>query len=181
MLTFHPERYESTAVVRDGTTITIRPMRAGDAEAVLDLHARLSPRSRYLRFLSPVPRLGLEHLRYLVEIDHARVAALVAELEGRIVGVAHCFRCGDGHHGDLAIVVDDSQQRHGIGPALLRRLLAVALDGDISMLDVDIAAENHRMLRILSATGLPARRSLEAGVVHLELALPPATTAMRAG
>ena len=40
-----------TVTLSDGTTVTLRPIRADDAERLQALHARLSPETIYLRFL----------------------------------------------------------------------------------------------------------------------------------
>jgi hypothetical protein len=37
-MTIYPRQYESDVVVRDGSTIRLRPVRPDDAEALRDLH-----------------------------------------------------------------------------------------------------------------------------------------------
>jgi len=41
--------------LKDGTVVEIRPIRADDSERLRTSHARLSPESRYRRFLGAKP------------------------------------------------------------------------------------------------------------------------------
>jgi len=84
--------------------------------------ASLSPQSARLRFLAPKNHLTLAELRYLTEVDHVDHYALVAVLAddpSTMAGVGRWVR--DGDHPDaaeVAIVVGDCYQRHGLGTAL---------------------------------------------------------------
>ncbi len=76
--------------------VLIRPIRADDGERLSASHARLSPESRYRRFLSAKPELTGADVRYLVEvdgIDHIALVATQPSLPGEpIVAVARCIR-----------------------------------------------------------------------------------------
>ena len=58
------------AVLRDGSEVLIRPIRGADAPALADGFARLSARTRHLRFLTGKRELTPKELRYLTEVDH---------------------------------------------------------------------------------------------------------------
>src|SRR6516225_9482562 len=58
------------AVLRDGSTVLIRPVRGTDAPLLADGFARLSPRSRQMRFLGTKTTLSGAELRYFTEVDH---------------------------------------------------------------------------------------------------------------
>src|SRR5437868_5145031 len=79
-----------TWALLDGTRLQVRPLGGGDRNGLAALFTRLSPRSRYRRFLSPKPELALRELVYLTEIDHVLHEALAATdvRDGSIVGVA---------------------------------------------------------------------------------------------
>ena len=55
--------------LRDGARVAVRPIRAGDREAIREAFGRLSPETRYRRFLSSAERLSDSDLRYLTEVD----------------------------------------------------------------------------------------------------------------
>ncbi|MGH9093932.1 MAG: hypothetical protein ACRDXE_02105, partial [Acidimicrobiales bacterium] len=53
----YPARWTADVVLSDGATMHIRPIRPDDADAISDLHSRLSPQTVYLRFFTPVTTL----------------------------------------------------------------------------------------------------------------------------
>jgi hypothetical protein len=118
-MAIYPAQYETTAVLRDGSRVLVRPICPDDAGAVLAFHARLSPLSLYHRFFSPVPRLAPEQLRHLVEVDYVDSMALVAQQDKRIVGVTHCFRYEGGYHADVSVAVEDACQGQASGQPCL--------------------------------------------------------------
>ncbi len=105
--------------------VTVRPIRATDKDALLDLFARLSARSRLRRFLAPKPSLSAKEVAYLTEIDGRTHAALVAlGPDGAFVGVAR-YACavGETETADVAFAVADAWQGRGIGTALGAQLV----------------------------------------------------------
>lgn len=64
----YPAHYESDVVLRDGSTIHLRPIRPDDATKLLDLYHRLSRRSLYDRFFT-VPRADPVYAAYLANVD----------------------------------------------------------------------------------------------------------------
>jgi GNAT superfamily N-acetyltransferase len=105
----------------------VRPCDGPALQAVLE---RMSLRTRWLRFHSPIVRFTGAQLRGLVEVDHRDRAVLLAEVElapshWRLVGFAQYARIG-GDHADAAIVLEDAWQGRGIGRALALQLVAAA-------------------------------------------------------
>src|SRR3954468_23247772 len=88
----YPARYESDTLLRDGSTLRLRPIRPDDVAALIEFHKRLSPRSVYFRFFSPLPELSREKATQLCTVDYNNTFALVGEHAGRIVAVARYYR-----------------------------------------------------------------------------------------
>ena len=65
-----PAAEGTPTVLRDGSTVLIRQVRGTDAPLLADGFARLSARSRQMRFLGPKKMLSAAELRYLTEVDH---------------------------------------------------------------------------------------------------------------
>ena len=84
--------------LRDGSRIRIRQGHRSDRELLLQGFQRLSPESRYRRFLMAMPKLSEEMVRYLTEIDHHDHEAMIAldERTGEGIGVARYVRNRDG-------------------------------------------------------------------------------------
>jgi hypothetical protein len=79
-------------VLPNGRLLCIRPLRRCEEDAVHELYDHLSPRTRFLRFFSQMPRLSNYMLRILACVDYVRQLALVAEHDNgngsEIVGLA---------------------------------------------------------------------------------------------
>jgi RimJ/RimL family protein N-acetyltransferase len=149
----------------------IRPIAVEDAPALTRFHSRLSPDTTYLRFFSPHPRLSPEELTRFTTVDHLEREALIAELEGEIIGVARYDMLPSGEAAEVAFVVEDAWQGHGIGPELMSRLTERARASGVRHFVADTLAMNHRMLRVFRRSGMETGRSCDGTVVHVELSL----------
>src|SRR5690606_6249736 len=79
----YPARYEQVWPMRGGGEYTIRPIQPDDARMLQELVQRLSPESRYFRFVSAMSELSGPMLARLTLIDYDREMALVAEYTER--------------------------------------------------------------------------------------------------
>src|SRR5262249_39987492 len=64
--------------LRDGSPVLVRQVQAADVPLLADIFARLSPTSRWMRFLAAKNHLTEAELRYLTDIDHHDHEALAA-------------------------------------------------------------------------------------------------------
>lgn len=146
--------------LRTGETVHVRALVPEDRELVADAFERLSPQSRFLRFLSPLPRLPKRTLDALMAVDHDRHVAMVALHEGRAIGVVRYVRDpADPASADFAISVVDAFQGRGLGRALIEVIRAVAARRGVHRFLMDIHPDNEVMLRLTrSLGGHPAYR-----------------------
>ena len=118
---------EASGVIhlREGRSLRLRPIRADDEAALVEMAQRSTPEDRRFRFLSSMrPHLGLLSSR-LAHVDQARHIALAAydpsspRSEGEILGVVRLVLIEDGRKGDFAVMVrsDLKGQRLGYGHA----------------------------------------------------------------
>ena len=84
-------------MLRDGSAVLIRQVRRTDAPLLADGFARLSPRSRRMRFLCAKTTLSAAELRYFTAVDHHDHEAICAlsAADGRGVGIARYIRDAD--------------------------------------------------------------------------------------
>ncbi len=160
----------------DGVRLRVRPIVPADREPLADAFERLSDRSRRQRFLAPKPRLSARELDYLTDVDHVTHEALVAidETTGDIVGVGrYATGSAAGAAADMALAVVDAWQRRGIGHGLAVRLVERARANGITRLTGTALAENRRVRSLVDRLGFRVR-SVSAGVVEVELDVPPA-------
>ena len=140
--------------LRDGSRIHIRPLGAGDRDALAEGFERLGPESRYRRFFAPVVRLTDAQLEYLTDVDHHDHEALVAvdEQTRDGVGVARFVRLAEGM-AEPAVAVADDWQRRGVGTHLLDALADRARQEGISVFVAPVLADNAAVLGLLEGLG----------------------------
>ncbi len=173
-----PGKPEAIAL-RDGTTVTIRPIRPDDAPRLQALFYRLSPESIALRFLGQLKELPYEQARQLANVDYRERMALVAtrqqDGEERIIAVAR-YAVDPTARPDVAeaaIVVEDVYQKRGLGTLLLIRLVAYARTHGIRAFTATVHQDNIQIMRFVRHSGLPAESKLEAGVWDILVKLDP--------
>ena len=104
----------------------------------------------------------------------ALIAALASETGEHPVGVGRYVILDEGppkRHAEVAFVVDEAHRGLGIGTLLLRHLAVIARTHGVGVFESDVLASNDKMLEVFRHSGLPMRRVLKAGVVHVSLAL----------
>jgi RimJ/RimL family protein N-acetyltransferase len=165
--------------LNDGREVAIRPIAADDQQRLRASHARLSPESRYRRFLAAKPELSTADARYLVEIDGSDHLALVAtvpdEPDEPIVAVARYIRLPDDPTAaEYAVVVGDDYQRQGLASELMTRLAQAATAHGITRFQATMLADNVAIRRVtakLAAGPLKFRERGSLSEVEIELAM----------
>jgi GNAT superfamily N-acetyltransferase len=137
----------------DGRRVRIRPIAPDDKPLLQAGLQRLSPESVRRRFLGPKPRLSPAELRYLTEVDGRDHIALVAVDDSapeRLVGVARCVRSREeAETAEMAIVVDDAWQGHGVGHVLAEALARAAAEVGVRRFSAVILTDNAGAQRLL--------------------------------
>lgn len=154
---------------------TIRGLAPTDADALRAMFDRLSPDSRYRRFMSPAASFDVA-LRNVLDLDYVQRDAIVALLHGEIIGLAEChaFRRSPADV-EAAVTVDDAFHRQGLGSELLDIVIERALCHGAANMHASVLAENRPMLELLYKVAPHAHKELERGVV--DFVFPLATSA----
>jgi RimJ/RimL family protein N-acetyltransferase len=166
----------TTAELRDGATIAVRPIAPEDKPLLRRAFERLSEESRRRRFMGPAEELTDEDLAYLTEVDHRRHEALVGlhPESGEILGVARWFRRpGERDVAELAVAVVDDWQGRGIGSALVAALNARAREEGIERYHAIVSTDNVQVIEVLERNGaVRTGGDAESGEVHFEAEVP---------
>src|ERR671916_2047 len=163
-------------VLRDGTCVVVREIRADDAPALQRLVGRSSERSIELRFFGPLKHLSDGRARRFAEVDGVDRFALVAldpEDEDEIVAVVRYERESGTDGAEYAALVEDRFQGRGLGIGLTRHLIEAARERGIGRLHALVMRENRPMLSLLRSLRLPERERWENGLEHIEIDLRP--------
>jgi acetyltransferase len=164
----YPGELAGEVRLRDGGTVRVRPIRPEDAEREQRFFERLSPRSRYQRFMQYLRELPPEMLARFTQLDYDRELALAALHGGEIVAVGRYAPNRDGRSAEFALVVADDWQGKGLGQALLERLCAAARDAGYEALVGNILEANRDMLELAAHLGFveDSRTGSEVSVVR---------------
>jgi len=163
----YPAELESHLTLDGGWRVRIRALHTCEAEPIRALHRGLSARSRYLRFLSPMPALPDSVVRALACVDHRRSVAIVAERpDGAAIGLAS-FSAVDEVSAEVAVVVQDAWQGRGVGDALVAALLGAAEARGFHRFVASIAADNAPMRRLLARHGSVLTSVMRSGVSEI--------------
>ncbi len=137
--------------------MVLRPLRVEDRALVVAAFDRLSPKSRYRRFLSPTPRLTSSLLDFLMKVDDDDHFALVALTdEGgtpAVVGVSRYARLDDPRAAEAAVTVIDEYQGRGAGAFLLDAIVLAARERGVDRFEGLVLAENQASKAILAHAG----------------------------
>jgi acetyltransferase len=147
---------DTTAELRDGEVLNVRPIRPDDEQRMVRFHSTLSEQSvfyRYAGFMKLDTRVAHERLAKLCFIDPEREMALVAERAGEIVAVARLVRLPGTNDAEFALIISDGVQHQGLGHVLLKRLFDVGRAWGLARIVAEIAFDNSRMRRICVELG----------------------------
>jgi acetyl coenzyme A synthetase (ADP forming)-like protein len=170
--TYHPE-FSTDVVLRDGSTLHLRPVRADDDRRLLELFQRMSEQSLYYRFMS-VPRIDLEKAARFTQIDEEKQFALVGECGGLLGAIAGYYRCDDApDRAEVAFAIVDALHGRGIGTRMLERLAEIARPRGVRAFDAYVLGENRRMMEVFLESGFEVSQELESGVFHVTLLIEP--------
>jgi RimJ/RimL family protein N-acetyltransferase len=180
----HPDRSKSTAadplVLADGRRVKIRPIERHDRDRLRRLFMRLTPESRYRRYLSPKPTLSERELDHLLDVDHVHHEALAAvdQTDGSFVAAARYVQLPDQPDvADVAIEVADDLHKQGIGVALAIRTLDRARANGFTRVTATTLRDNRPARALLQRLHFRPRSS-HGYEAEFELELTPDVAAL---
>ncbi len=157
----YPSQYIWNWRLKDGTPVTIRPIRPEDEPLMVKFHATLSERSVYLRYffsLSLSTRVEHERLVRICFGSYDRGFALVADHKNpetgahEILGVGR-FSAIDRAEAEAAVLVSDRWHSLGLGTELLSGVTRVARAEKFQRLSGEILRDNLATQAIFKKVG----------------------------
>jgi acetyltransferase len=175
----YPSQYVWDWQLKDGTPVTIRPIRPEDEPLMVQFHRTLSERSVYLRYfcsLSLSTRVEHERLVRICFASYDRGFALVADRknpqtgEGEILGVGR-FSALNRSEAEAAVIVSDQWQGRGLGTELLAGVARVAREEKFKRLCGEILRDNLPTQAIFKKVGFRLRATDDPSSVSASLQL----------
>jgi acetyl coenzyme A synthetase (ADP forming)-like protein len=173
----YPANREADVVLRDGSTVHVRPVRRDDEAAIAEFLRDLSPDSIGFRFF------GMPNMKWViswsVDVDYADRFALVAETgtPRRIVSHASYVRVNE-ERAEIAFLVADAWQGHGISTIMLAHLASIASQHGIVTFTAQVLPANYRMIEVFRQSGFPLRTRSTRDAIELEFPTSPSPEAI---
>ena len=169
----YPKEREADVVLRDGTTVHVRPVRADDRPAVRSFLGALSTESIQFRFFGSA---NLDWAaKWSTDVDYLDRFGLVVETgtPRQIVAHAAYIRI-DAERAEVAFLVADELQGRGISTILLAHLAEAAEPHGITTFVAQVLPHNYRMIDVFRESGF--RVTLHSVPDALEIELPTSIT-----
>jgi len=169
--------YMASEVLKDGTFITIRAIRRGDAQSVLNAFSKLDRDSIYQRFFQLKKELTSAELTQITDVDFSQVFTLVATTrtnEGEILIGGGRFVCNPDESwesADLAFITDHAFQGRGVASLILKHLVEIARERRVVRFKADVLADNRSMIRVFQRSSLPMSQKRRRNLIHVTLTL----------
>ena len=176
--TKHPTAAYPAELTRDvtttaGTKLHVRPIRPDDADRLVTFHGGLSPDSVYRRYFFIHPRLTALEVERLTCVDYVDRLALVVEDDERLVAVGRFDRRPGAGEAEVAFIVADRYQHHGVGALLLDLLAHAAWRHGVTEFVAVTLTENRAMLGVFAASGFKVRTTREGDTVYVRFPIEP--------
>lgn len=162
----------------EGMRVHVRELGPDDENLLHEAFSRMSERSVYFRFFSPLKRLPAELAHQLAAVggsDRFAICATTHRLDAggaeRIAGVARYDRVAGTQVAEVAVAVVDDFQRRGLGSQLLSMVAAVAREHGIHTFTLIVLPENQSMLRLLRRLGWIHKARLVGGMYEITFEL----------
>lgn len=162
----YPSQHEQLCPMAGGGEYIVRPVHPDDAEMLQEFVRRLSPESRYFRFVSSMQELPATMLSRFTLIDYDREMALVALVTQtstdstgattevtRIVGVSRYITNPDRSTCEFSLVVADEFKGKGLGSRLMLSIMDFAREKGLTEIEGLVLANNPNMLKLMKGLG----------------------------
>ena len=157
----YPRQLETTEILRDGTEMYLRPIRPDDATLIQRILESDSPEDIRARFHGAMRDFSGALLIRLTQIDYDREIALIGFRDGdeMPLGVVRLYADPDHVSAEFAILVRSNLHGHGLGTALMHRIISLARAVGLKQLVGSVLRDNARMLHLVRELGFVAENA----------------------
>ena len=166
----YPSQWETDALLKDGSTVRVRPIRPDDAERLSRFHNRQSEESIYFRFFRYRPELSESELTYFTTIDYEKRMAFVALIGDELVAVSRYEGVTD-TSAEVAFFVDDQHHDRGLATLMLEYLAQRARERGIATFTATVLPQNYQMLGVFKNAGFDVSTRFDDGAIAVVLGI----------
>jgi RimJ/RimL family protein N-acetyltransferase len=146
---------EPHLILRDGTPVLIRRLKAQDAALYPDFLSDVTAEDLRLRFFAPVREVNHALLDKLIHYDPARAMAFIAvdEQSRKMLGVVRLHDDPSGESAEFAILVRSRLKSQGVGWLLMKRIIEFSKQKSLKTVRGQVLSENTTMLAMCAELG----------------------------
>jgi GNAT superfamily N-acetyltransferase len=176
----YPDEMEGRVRLEDGSLAAVRPIRPDDGDALMDFHEHLSGETVYRRFFNAHPHLRPAEVERFTHVDYQDRLALVTEVGGRFSAVGRYDRIPATDQAEVAFVVADALQGHGLGALLLEHLAVAARRRGVATFVAHTLGTNYPMQKVFRHAGFRCSQRWADGVVEVSFPIAPTQAYLQA-
>lgn len=161
--------YPKTKKLKDGTTVTLRPMEASDEKVLYDFFIGLRPEDR-LFLKDDVTDPNVIH-EWADTIDFEKIIPILAFNGKKVIGDATLHRAGHGwstHVGEIRIVTDPEYRRKGLGLILAKEIFLLAQFLGIEKVEAEMMDSQEGAIHVFKSIGFKKEAQLKDYVKDME-------------
>ncbi|HMP83720.1 MAG TPA: GNAT family N-acetyltransferase [Verrucomicrobiota bacterium] len=168
-----PKELRTTYLLNDGSLLNFRPIHPTDEPLMRDLFYKLSEATIYYRFMSRQKRISRHQIQDFVYIDHRNDVTIVGTVPApqgeEILAVGSYYLDKKTNLAEVAFVVSDNWQNHGIGTFLLKHLMRIARRNGIRGFTAEVLTENKPMQAVINKSNCKVRSKIVGNVHSYEM------------
>ncbi|MGR5295516.1 bifunctional acetate--CoA ligase family protein/GNAT family N-acetyltransferase [Vibrio mediterranei] len=171
----YPTEMEELITLKDGSKISLRPIRPEDEPFHADFINNVTKEDLYKRFFSDVGEFNHEALANLTQIDYDREMAFVAvDLSypnPHIIGVSRVLVTPDNSDAEFAILIRSDLKGKGLGRVLMNKIIDYCKSKNTRQISGMTMPTNRGMLTLAQKLGFELDVQFEDGVADMVLVL----------
>jgi acetyltransferase len=153
----YPEKYVKRIVLKDGTAVTLRPIRPEDEPLWLAMLGSCSKETIYSRFRYLFDWSTHEVATRYCYIDYAREIAIVAEIaagdQRKLIGVGRLVADPSHEEGEYGVLVVDAWQNKELGGILTDYCIEIARGWKLKRMVAQTTTDNRPMITVFERRG----------------------------
>jgi GNAT superfamily N-acetyltransferase len=167
-------KYSTFETLSDGCRVEIRALGPDDQAGLIAATGRTSARSFQRRFFGVKRSFTDQEVAFFMNVDfinHVALLALIHEGGRSVIAGGGRYIVVRPGQAEVALVVVDEYQGHGIGRVLMHHLTAIARAAGLHTMIAEVLSENTPMLQLFKMSGLQLSTKREGEIVHVTISL----------
>ena len=148
----YPHEIDDRQTFKNDLVVRFRPIKPSDEEQMRKLFYRFSDESIYNRYFHSITTMPHSKMQSYVNIDWKNTLSIVGLVNdpghGILIAEARYLRNRSGKSAEIAIVVDETYNGHGIATHMVKLLAKLARDRGIDVFLAEVLFSNHKILSV---------------------------------